>query len=60
MMALIIPKEMILESFMNVAKKGLMDKDYLISKMQFMVSDGDLEQEDIRLIIDELCPEEPT
>lgn len=57
-MALIVPKEVILNSLINVATKGLMDKDFLIAKMQIMVTDGDLTQEDMQPIVDILYPPE--
>lgn len=55
-MPLIVPKEIILSSFKNVAEKGLMDKDYLTAKLQIMVTDGNLTQEDIQPIVDILYP----
>lgn len=55
-MPLIVPKEVLLNSFRNVAQKGLMDKDYLVTKLQIMVTEGDLTQEDVQSIIDILYP----
>lgn len=57
-MALIVPKDIILNSFKNVAEKGLMDRDFLVAKMQIMVTDGDLTQEEIQPVIDILYPQE--
>ncbi|ANW97729.1 hypothetical protein CSTERTH_01120 [Thermoclostridium stercorarium subsp. thermolacticum DSM 2910] len=55
-MPLIVPKEVLLNSFKNVAQKGLMDKDYLVTKLQIMVTEGDLTQEDVQPIIEILYP----
>lgn len=51
-MALIAPKEIVLNSFMRMAEKKLLDKDYLLVKLQALVTDGDLTQEEVQPIVD--------
>lgn len=55
-MALIVSKEKLLSSYTNAATKGLMDKDYLIIKLQEKVDNGDFTQEEIQPIVDILNP----
>lgn len=58
-MALIAPKEVVLNSFKRMAETGLLDKDYLLVKLQGLVLDGDLTQEEIQPIVDILVPPTP-
>jgi|GEM_PF-3401431 hypothetical protein len=55
---LIAPKEIILDSFMRMAETGLLDKDYLLVKLQGLVLEGDLAQEEIQPIVNILVPPE--
>jgi hypothetical protein len=57
-MALIFPKDMVIAAYMKVAEKGLIDKDLLIVKLQNLVTNGDLTQEDAAPIVDILVPQE--
>lgn len=56
-MALIFPKEMVIAAYKTVAEKGLMDKDLLIVKLQNLVTNGDLTEQDVEPIVDILAPE---
>jgi hypothetical protein len=57
-MALIFPKEMVIAAYKTVAEKGLMDKDLLIVKLQNLVTNGDLTEQDVEPIVDILVPQE--
>ena len=54
---LIFPKEMVIAAYVKVAEKGLMDKDLLIVKLQNLVTNGDLTEQDVEPIVDILAPE---
>ena len=48
---MILGKETILKSISNVVDKGLMDKDVIIFKLQYLVSKGELNEDDINPIL---------
>ena len=51
-MTLIVNKEILLNAYMNMALKKLMDKDYLLVKLQEKVDLGDFLLEEIQPIVD--------
>lgn len=53
---LIAPKEIVLSSFMRMAETGMINADYLLVKLQILVMEGDLTQEEIQPIVDILAP----
>lgn len=61
-MGLIANKEVILNSFKRCAEKKLLDKDYLLTKLQSLVLDveNNITQEEVQPIVDILVPVEET
>lgn len=59
-MALIADKKVVLESFKRMAETGMINKDYLITKLQGLVTDKDISQEEAKIIINILIPPEET
>ena len=59
-MTLIVPKEVLLDAYKNMAEKKMMDKDFLLVKLQEKVDDGDFTQAEIQPIVDILNPPEAT
>lgn len=53
---LITNKEVMLQSFLRCAEGGLLDKDYLLVKLQVMVMNGDATEEEVQPIVDVLVP----
>lgn len=55
-MALIAPKQVVLDAYKHCAIKGLLDKDYILAKLQGLVLETELTQEEIQPIVDILIP----